>query len=77
VKRSKVFSSVHFKKLPDTIKRKDGNVTILQNKKKKPGKKGQITHREEEGDDEYSETSVEEERPNDDYFIDRGLDYYE
>jgi len=52
-------------------------VTVLQNKKKKPFKKGHITHRDDDGDDEYSETSVEEERPNDDYFIDRGLDYYE
>ncbi|CDW83739.1 cation channel family protein [Stylonychia lemnae] len=77
VKRSKVFSSVHFRKLPDSIRRKDGVVTVLPNKKKKGAKKGTITHRDEDGDDELSETSEEEERLNDDYFIDRELDYYE
>ena len=81
-KKSRVFSSIHHSKLPKKIGHFGEEVIPLPEKKKKKKRKVGIdgvhldTHREEDGDDEFSETSIDEPIVNNDYFIDRNLDYY-
>ncbi|CDW78727.1 cation channel family protein [Stylonychia lemnae] len=79
IKRSRVFKSVNFTKLPDVIKRKEGQEIHIKKKpkknpKKKPNKNNLLLEHEEE---EVSDTSQDLDGLEDDIYIDRDFQNYD
>lgn len=76
LKKSKIFSSVNFSKLPETIKRKEGDTMAnIKIKQKKPGKKINEIHNEEKKEEDFSDSSGhEKDEQIEDFYIDKKID---